>query len=794
MERYSIQMFTSAWARYYAASVKGSWIPNMGTWLRGTWLPSTNVLVAASIINPSPMFLLVQERTREVALSVEIHYKTAAISSWVQEIRNGFRQDFPVYVFDEDKECTVVVPAYTDPETIYMLPDNNMYQIDSVVVTGGAGRNQEKFSILALASPSPRILYGLGANDLQQNLLRVKRGLFPQPEFCMTCMGTKEYPEGTTCPECEGYGFAGPNAVYPLLDFHGRNVSLPRYGAEADEAYGRRIWARKWNVIPTKSEIERYFTHFMHIMDPLDLLVWEHPDDDEPLFWVAAYYGGLGTGALWQQGDANQDYDGVVERACPAGVNGYFAWLAHGGGGYDGDAGDGSGDELIVTDDSSSQEWDLEGDLYGPLWEGSEWLEALWDEFGGWSSENLLDDFEGYDDGDDIAAEAPAKWTEVSGAWEAETGMAGLLKATPVLESGVETFEDDVHDPDLAEDTSIDDVVGPLGTWNKVSGDATCLVHVDSGNKVLEIVDDTDAHSCTLDLPWSSHIHPNGMDWLSFKMKVASHSGTNLIYLAWGVDDYTYPGGGRRIQLQFRNDGTIYCYHAGSWENTGKTFAHDASWNSIKILLFSLSSFKISTDGGASWSGECSLATDFGGAGETLNIMDIVSSGDGTSTIYYDDWTSSAIYVAPGCDDGEAMGTFPVISGTTFDGYEVKFKATVPDDTAAPLEVQLTENGKTATADVRARVVFDPSDHLVYVLDSGGTPVSTGLAWTQDMEEEWAICIVSSTEVRIGKLGDYWGWSEVMECRNTWTAGIKYFIALSDDLVGALLDDITYAW
>jgi hypothetical protein len=62
------------------------------------------------------------------------------------------------------------------------------------------------------------------------------------------------------------------------------------------------------------------------------------------------------------------------------------------------------------------------------------------------------------------------------------------------------------------------------------------------------------------------------------------------------------------------------------------------------------------------------------------------------------------------------------------------------------------------------------------------------------MEEEWAICIVSSTEVRIGKLGDYWGWSEVMECRNTWTAGIKYFIALSDDLVGALLDDITYAW
>ena len=272
MERYRIATFTSAWSRYHAAPVKGAWVPNMGTWLRGAWHPSTNTLVDGSIINPAAMYLLVQERTREKALVVTINYKTARISSWVQEVKNGFRQDFPVHVFDEDKSYEITIPAYTDPETIFLLPDNDIYQITSVTCTGGSGINREKFSILALASPSPRILYGLGANELMQNLLRVKRGLFAQPEFCMTCMGTGEY-EGGTCPECDGYKFAGPNATCPLLDFHGRNENMPRYSGETDEAYARRIWARKWNIIPTLSEISRYFTHFMHITNADDLLV-----------------------------------------------------------------------------------------------------------------------------------------------------------------------------------------------------------------------------------------------------------------------------------------------------------------------------------------------------------------------------------------------------------------------------------------------------------------------------------------------------------------------------------------
>jgi hypothetical protein len=356
------------------------------------------------------MLLLVQQRTREIAVVVEVDYDTATISSWVQETRNGFRQDFPVFTHALSKTQTITIPAYTDSETIYPLQDNNIYRITDVRVTASAGRNQEIFSILAMASPSPRILYGLGVNDLMANLLRVKRGLFPQPEWCMTCMGLGEYPEGTTCPECGGYKFAGPNATWPLVDFHGRNVGLSRYDGETDEAYARRVWARTWDLIPTKSEIERFFTHFMHVLDPVDLLVWDIPNDDEPVFYVAVNPEGLGARALWQAGNAHLDYDGLVERACPAGVNGYFAWLLRGF--------EDEGDD-IDSDDWSSPGGDAD-DVYGNVWQGSWWMDCFWLEFDDWCSENELDDFEGYEDGDDIAAEAPALWTEVSGIWEAE--------------------------------------------------------------------------------------------------------------------------------------------------------------------------------------------------------------------------------------------------------------------------------------------------------------------------------------------------------------------------------------
>jgi len=932
MERYSIATFTSAWTRYYAASVKGSWIPNLGTWLNGQWKPSGVFLADGSILNPCQLFLLVNERTRDVATIVTIAYKTAAITSWVQEIKNGSAQQFPVFTHSQNKTTTITIPAYTDSETIYPLPDNNVYEITTVTITGGAGRNQEKFSILALASPSPRILYGLGANDLMQNLLRVKRGIFPQPEFCMTCMGTGLH-GGVTCPECDGYKFAGPNATYPLLDFHGRNVGKARYDGETDETYGRRLWAYRWNVIPTKTEIERYFTHFMHVTNPDDLLVWDIPDDDEPVFWVAAYYEGLGSHALWQQeigvagGLANEDflewtltnlhaedtltateyttyfseflytqkplaegdqfevqvywaaysaiifeimicelgegmgstgiyitvgnpfgeglciymydgvnavklidkaadghtydftitthpdtqtfdvvvdgvemaglaywmpctlnyinltrvgnsgcpvswlnprytsqsenhedYDGLVERSCPAGVNGYFAWLFPGM--------EIGGDELSITDGSSSQQWDTKGDLYGNLWQGSEWLEALWDEFDDWSSENLLDDFDGYEPAS-IPPQAPALWTLVSGLF--------TCVIIEVLEDVTYDFEDD------------------LSGWSTGQNPHNPTISTEQAH------DGTHSLKC-----YSSVFGPNSYAY-------RSPFGVDVPIKRLGVWAYmppicriwmfilSGPGGGEKVSHMMivdNYDGSGIDYpHHGIW-NFDETYIGPhpsiSAWHYYEILENGDGTADYYVDGLLLQANVAPCTT-----GETYSCICVETPQNATTPAYFDGVIASRI--AEGCNQigeltGEVRGTFPVISGTSFNGYKTTFITTVPSGGTYPLEIRLSENGFTTSANSRVRVVFKDSDNLVYV-DVGVTLISTGLSWTPGTEEKWAISIISNTQVRVGKYTDHWTWSAKLGCKNTWTAGVKYFIAVTDNAAAPpRLDDITFCW
>ena len=764
MERYSIQTFTSAWSRYYAASIKGSWIPNMGTWLRGAWHPSTNVLIDGVIINPSPMFLLVQERTREAALSVEIHYKTALPPSWVQEIKNGFRQDFPVYEFDDDKECTIIVPAHSDPETIYMLPGNNIYQIDSVVVTGGAGRDQEKFSILALASPSPRILYGLGANDLEQNLLRVKRGLFPQPEFCMTCMGTKEYPEGVTCPECEGYGFAGPNAVYPLLDFHGRNVSLPRYGLEADEEYGRRIWARKWNLIPTKSEIERYFTHFMHVMNPLDLLVWEHPDDDEPLFWVAAYYDGLGSKALWHQGDANQDYDGMVERACPAGVNGYFAWLFPG---FDGNA-----DELVVSDESSSQEWNLNDEDYGPQWQGSEWNEALWEEFDDWCSENLLDNFEEYEDEDDIATEDPVKWDLVDGTFKRTI----TLPAMGELKGEV------------------------IGTFPVISG-----VVFDDYRVKFDAVFDGSAETYKMKVGIAEDGNTDDED---LNIRIVFKNSDKLIYSKGipsvpesGIEKFTY---GDATDLDNKSD-----FAAGSALASVSNFTSDGKYT---FKVYSNKAKMNRTSAGAYTNyPQLKFKTTTTTYPCTVELKVTPSQDDHRETIYVAD--DNAVLTNFGAFDFSEEGRFRVY-GYGYGWHDehayvaaTEYTILVTFHSTTSYSVGFLEHtfGPYTTAGTLANVgslwiapgvmgavtsIFNYDD-IKQEVDE----ISTGIYWNTGVsscDATFEISVVDSDKFRVRKNEEEW--SRELDCKNAFTAGIKHLKLETTDAAGIKVDDIIYSW
>lgn len=164
------------------------------------------------------------------------------------------------------------------------------------------------------------------------------------------------------------------------------------------------------------------------------------------------------------------------------------------------------------------------------------------------------------------------------------------------------------------------------------------------------------------------------------------------------------------------------------------------------------------------------------------------------STVYPVEMYMDDINKYQDAGDGEVIGTFPVVSGTSFNGYMIRLKATMSGSPPTPLDLMLSEDGETSHSDVRVYISFDPSDNHVYVLDSSGNPIDTGLEWTPDTEEEWAIFMVSTTEIRVGKYVDNWTWTEKMECRNEWTAGVKYLIALTDDSDGVKLDDIVYSW
>lgn len=212
-----------------------------------------------------------------------------------------------------------------------------------------------------------------------------------------------------------------------------------------------------------------------------------------------------------------------------------------------------------------------------------------------------------------------------------ETAVGNYI-TTP--ESGYETFAG------LDEDVSVDDYEGEIGTFNIAAGTATALGHVDGTNHVLEIVDDTDAESITLELPFDSSGSINGTDYFEFKLKVVSHSGTNLFY------PVLYEGATVRIQLQFQNGGDIY-YYAGSFQDTGLNFDVGGGWTTIRILFFSQTKFKLSVDGGSTWSGELTVHNGgWSGTGALCSQFKVIHSGDGQSTTYWDDLKASWLLVA----------------------------------------------------------------------------------------------------------------------------------------------------
>lgn len=319
-------MFTSAWGKRYSDSIRGAWVPILGELREKVFTESGIVLHEnETLINPCQIIIVPMVRVNNQDITITVTYKTASLANWELQSIEGYNYSFPVYEYASQKTVDIEIPAFTEAETPILLPDNNAYELVEVVQTGGYG--SEIFSFFALASPSPRILFGLGWNRIYSNFVRLKRGTFASLAFCGTCNGTGFVEEGVICPECDGFRFSGPNSSGYLLDVKGRDVKISRNENEEDEQFAKRIWARRWTLIPMESEIVRYFAHFAHCdEDAIEIIKYE--DLDEPTYIVALDAYNIGTKAIWQTTDEFENWAGIVKSTPPAGVNAYFSWIS----------------------------------------------------------------------------------------------------------------------------------------------------------------------------------------------------------------------------------------------------------------------------------------------------------------------------------------------------------------------------------------------------------------------------------------------------------------------------------
>lgn len=369
MERFDIRMFTSAWGKYYDDANHGVWMPPLGMWREGSWKAGNERLhVNGASINPAPLVCIVARRIHDIPMTVSITYKTAILDHFENVTELNRRYSFPVYIHSQEKTTTFTIPAFSDIDTVFRIceDDNQIYDIVNVEVTSEY-RRDETFIIYALASPTSRLIYAQGWHKIYEDLIRMKRATWSCLSICGNCGGVGTI-DGETCPECDGYRFSGTNATGYLLDRIGYDVGLIRNLNEPDETFAKRVWARKWHVIPVESEIRKYFEHFAHIKNPDGLYIIKTDDVQEPTFFVCIDPYLIGSKAIWQQGDQYLDYDGMVERICPAGVNGYFRWLLQGK------------DTFDIDDSNSEIQYQMLRDIYGATVYCCELLSSKFDE------------------------------------------------------------------------------------------------------------------------------------------------------------------------------------------------------------------------------------------------------------------------------------------------------------------------------------------------------------------------------------------------------------------------------
>jgi len=273
---------------------QGFWTPKLATWsdkdgfVRGddlqyyTWV--SGVKVTGFAVNASPVICVVESEIAEQDLWIEVTghtgQPTGSITSGGITI-TGFEVNHQ-YGIDVYRHswCTGAagytgsfgIDANELPGTTILLPNKRIYSITDVnvyisgttTIAQRATQPLTKLGFYALADNGSKLLYTFNWDKIYEDMRAMTFGRFAAPKRCPTCMGSGTVSD-VECFQCDGYGYNGYNSTGYMLNEIGKEYGIVQETGESFDTFQNRIWAKKWLIYPSKTEIQRYFAHFARL-------------------------------------------------------------------------------------------------------------------------------------------------------------------------------------------------------------------------------------------------------------------------------------------------------------------------------------------------------------------------------------------------------------------------------------------------------------------------------------------------------------------------------------------------
>lgn len=264
----------------------GYWTPELARWTDAdgfeqktvlqTYYYDSGIKYTGAKVNACPVVCIIESEIAERDLTVSLTGNTGLPSGYVisgDQIITGFsvnhqygtdiyRRDWVTGGDEYTYEFTI--PAHTLPGKTFLIPNKRIYEITDVNITP---QRQDQplthIGLYALADNGSKLIYTLNWNKINNYMREILYSRFAAPKRCPTCQGSGYVSEITdACQQCEGYGYSGWNATGYMFDQMAREVGVVQESGESFETYQDKVWAKKWHVVPTVSQIKEYMAHF----------------------------------------------------------------------------------------------------------------------------------------------------------------------------------------------------------------------------------------------------------------------------------------------------------------------------------------------------------------------------------------------------------------------------------------------------------------------------------------------------------------------------------------------------